>query len=270
MPKCQRQTCLFVTRVDSEKYCCKGCKRNGAHGPVCEGISFQSSPDSMVAAEFDLELCKAAYLADLSISLRIGWNSVPNATCYKILRGGLSPIVMNSFFNNTYMDHTGCFESNTDNHMTRNIKEYLTINTNYSFIFPQASFTDPNIRKHLSFLVYPYFGNLRGPVPTKVLCVDMFPTPSFYSSYSVLAQLRPNISVSLTPDRFSVPERLRHRLYQYYNPVTNNKTVRQVAWRRPSLPPGPFTFHLANNSIQENDALATKTLFVGIAGAVPV
>jgi hypothetical protein len=220
----------------------------------------------MVAAEFDLELCKAAYLIDLSISLRIAWDSVPNATCYKILRGGLSPIVLNSFYNNTYMDHTGCFESNSDNNMTKNIKEYLTINTNYSFIFPPSSFAEPNTRKHLSFLVYPYFGNLRGPVPTKVLCVDMFPTPSVSSSYSVLAQLRPNISVSLTSDSFSVPEKLRHRLYEYYNPVTKQKSVKQLAWRRASLS-GPFTFNLANNCIQDNDALATRMLVEGGAGS---
>jgi hypothetical protein len=268
MSKCERQTCLFVTRTDSERYCCKGCKRNGVHGPICEGISFKSSPDNMVAAEFDLLSCKAAYLADFSISLQIAWNSVPNATCYKLIRGGQSPIVMNSFYNNTYIDHTGCFESNSDAHMTKNIKEYLTINTNHSFIFPQASFTAPNpIRKYLTFLVYPYFGNLRGPVPTKVLCVDIFPTPSVSSSYTILAQLRPNISVSLTPDRFSVPERSRHRLYQYYNALTKQKTVRQLTWRGPTTPAGPFTFHLANNSIQSNNALATRTLFVGIGGS---
>lgn len=267
MSKCARSTCFFIKRSESEKFCCKGCKHNGVHGPVCEGISFKASPDTMVAAEFDLALCKASQLADFSIVLRIGWTAVPNATCYKLLRGGDSPIVLNSFYNNTYINQTGCFESNSDARMTKNVKEYLTINTNYSFSFAKAAFTAPNpLRKHLTFLVYPYFGNVRGPAPTKVLCVDFHPTPGVDSSYTGICQLRPNISVSIAPGPLALPESLRHNLYEFYNPVTEKRDFRQVAFRRASLS-GAFTFELANNSLQVEGAIESKTLFAGVGGS---
>ena len=262
MSKCGRQTCLFLKRSDSEEYCCRGCKRNGVHGNACEGVSFKASPDTMVAAGFDFALCKAMCLADFSIMLRLVWAPVPNATSYKLLRGGESPIVLNSFFNNTYINHTGCFESNADIRITRNISEYLTINTNYSFSYPKTAFFTDSVRKHLTFLVYPYFGNIRGPAPTKVLCVDFFPTPGVSESYTGIAQLRPNISVSLVPDRFTVPETTRHRVYEYYNHLTKQKKIRTLPWRRNSLT-GEFTYNLANNRLQDDDSLETKTLFVG-------
>ena len=270
MSKCDRQTCLFITSSDSEKYCCKGCKRNGVHGPACEGLSFKASPDTMVAAEFNFALCNASSLADSTIMLRLVWNAVPNATCYKLLRGGESPIVLNSLFNNTYINHTGCFESNSDLRITKNISEYLTINTNYSFTYEKSAFFTAGERKHLTFLVYPYFGNIRGPVPTKVLCVDFFPTLGVADNYTGVAQLRPNISVSLFPDRFTVPETTRHRVYQYYNHFTKQKQIRRIPWRSgPVYVEGEFKYNLVNNALQYNGALEKKTLFGVFEETVP-
>jgi hypothetical protein len=147
MSKCCRETCKFTTNNDST-YCCSRCQKNGSHGLKCEGVlaNLGASTPSINGPGFDLTRCVGTINGNGSTSITIAWNPVPGTTSYKVLKGGSSPIVLNSMFLNTFLDQTGCFESsrdltltNTINHKTLEVSEYLTTNTSYSFNIPAST-----------------------------------------------------------------------------------------------------------------------------------
>jgi hypothetical protein len=277
MSKCTRETCIFLSN-SSYEYCCTGCQTNGVHGVACEGIEPNklgkhfATNNNLPGPGFDLSRCVGAVNQDGSASVTIAWSPVAGSTSYKILKGGNSPIVLNAMFLNTFLDQSGCFES-AAKHLTLQVDEYLTTNTSYSLTIPattisalrvaQASST--NCRFNLSFSVYSYAGNLRGPVPYGVLLVDViFPTivttPAAGQPQQgkIVAQIRPNITVSLVPTVSGdlTTTGLRKYLFTNYYDDTKKTITIALATDGNSVPD-----YVNNNSIQEADSIETKVLY---------
>ena len=277
MSICKRETCVFLSD-SSYEYCCSGCQANGVHGIACEGIEPSklgkhfATDNNLPGPGFDLGRCVGAVNQDGSASITIAWSTVSGATTYKILKGGNSPIVLNAMFLNTFLDQSGCFESGPK-HLTLQVDEYLTTNTSYSLTIPaatisalrtaQSSYT--NCRFNLSFSVYAYFDNLRGPVPYGVLLVDViFPTivttPAAGQPQQgkIIAQIRPNITVSLVPTvtgDLTTVGLVKYQLANYYDDT--KKTI-TIAAGSDGLPTPDY---INNNSIQDVGAIETKILY---------
>jgi hypothetical protein len=277
MSICKRETCVFLTN-SSYEYCCSGCQANGVHGIACEGIE-QSKLGKLFATDnnlpgpgFDLGRCNGAVNQDGSVSITIAWSTVSGSTTYKILKGGNSPIVLNAMFLNTFLDQSGCFESGPK-HLTLQVDEYLTTNTSYSLTIPAATIsarraaqsTSTNCRFNLSFSVYSYNGNLRGPVPYGVLLVDViFPTvvttPASGQPQQgkIVAQIRPNITVSLVPTVVGDLTTVGLIKYQFTNHYDDTKKTVTITLGSNGLPTPDY---INNNSIQDVGAIETKVLY---------
>jgi len=251
----------------------------GAHGAACEGIEpslakISTTDNNLPGPAFDLARCTGAVNQDGSASVTIAWSPVAGATSYKILKGGNSPIVLNAMYLNTFLDQTGCFESSAK-HLTLSVDEYLTTNTTYSLTIPASVITDlrtnqapaTNCRINLSFSVYSYNGNLRGPVPYGVLLVDViFPTtvttPAAGSPQQgqIVAQVRPNITVSLQPTTVTNISARVLTKYEYINHYDDTKKIKTV----PGLPSdgaGGTYNYINNNSMNDVGSIENKMLY---------
>jgi hypothetical protein len=285
MSKCARETCVFLNDRNSE-YCCAGCQATGAHGVACEGIepsslsttAKYSTPDAnLPGPAFDLARCTGSVNQDGSASVTIAWSPVAGATSYKVLKGGNSPIVLNAMYLNTFLDQAGCFESDAK-HLTLGVDEYLTTNTTYSFSISSTVITDlrtnqsnsTNCRINLSFSVYSYSGNLRGPIPYGVLLVDIiFPTvvttpaPGMSQQGKIVAQVRPNITVSLKPTTLTNISEVGLTKYEYVNHYNDSKVIKTIT----GIPSdggtdaGGTYNYINNNSMNDIGAIENKMLY---------
>jgi len=277
MSICKRETCVFLTN-SSYEYCCSGCQANGVHGIACEGIEqsklgkHYATDNNLPGPGFDLGRCTGAVNQDGSASVTIAWSPVVGATTYKILKGGNSPIVLNAMFLNTFLDQSGCFES-APKHLTLQVDEYLTTNTSYSLTIPAATISalrvaqssSTNCRFNLSFSVYSYNGNLRGPVPYGVLLVDVIfptvvttPSPGQPQQGKIVAQIRPNITVSLVPTVVGDLTTVGLIKYQFINHYDDTKKTVTITLGSNGLPTPDY---INNNSIQDVGAIETKVLY---------
>ena len=277
MSICKRETCGFLSN-SSYEYCCSGCQANGVHGSGCERIELSilgkhfTSNNNLPGPGFDLARCTGAVNQDGSASITIAWSPVAGATTYKILKGGNSPIVLNAMFLNTFLDQSGCFESGPK-HLTLQVDEYLTTTTTYSITIPAATIsalraaqsTSINCRFNLSFSVYSYNGNLRGPLPYGVLLVDVIfptvvstPSPGQPQQGKIVAQIRPNITASLVPTVLGDLTTVGLIKYQFTNHYDDTKKTITIALGTDGLPTPDF---VNNNSLQDVGAIETKVLY---------
>ena len=231
-----------------------------------------SYSNNLPGPAFDLSRCEGAVNQDGSTSVTIAWSPVTGATSYKILKGGNSPIVLNAMYLNTFLDQTGCFESSTK-HLTLEVDEYLTTNTTYSLTIPASVISDlrtaqsssTNCRVNLSFSVYAYFGNLRGPIPYGVLLVDVVfpilattPAPGMTPQGKIIAQIRPNITVSLQSTIVSNLSTFSLNKYEYTNYYDYTKKTITIPMGTDG---GSTPDYVNNNSIQDANEIETKILY---------
>ena len=184
---------------------------------------FADSNTNLNGPAFDLTKCIGKFNTDGGVSLTLAWTPVPNATSYKLIQGGKSGIVLNSIYLNNFIDQTGCFESKLNK--TSTIKEYLSTSTSFIISYP-ASFFDTVAKTKPSFLVYPYFGKIRGPAPYSVLLLEI-KGGSTNTNKQIYAKIRPNISVTLIEKNLM----LKHNVYEYFNHYKNQKQILTVPLR---------------------------------------
>ena len=182
---------------------------------------FGDSNTKLNGAAFDLSKCVGNFNRDGSVTLTLVWTPVPKATSYKLIRGGKSPIVLNSIYLNTFLDQAGCFESTND--ITSSIIEYTTTSTTYNITYNAGYFTTDVVRAKPSFLVYPYFGKKRGPAPYSVLLFEILSKPAEPIKL-IYSRIKSNISVALVEKNLM----LKHNVYEYFNHYTNKKQLLTV------------------------------------------
>jgi hypothetical protein len=117
--------------------------------------------------------------------------------------------------------------------------------------------------------VYSYVGKIRGPIPYGVLLIDIiFPLipverlPGQQPIGNIIAQVRPNITVSLVSSKVQDVITTPINKYEYKNHYDNTKKIVTIIGN-PSdggLPLGLYDYR-NNNSLQETGAIETKTLY---------